>query len=165
MVIGGTFPRFEESQTQMMNNIEKFAKTFVEIGLTKIKEDEREKFTDPGVNMTITDAVKIASRKNNEELHKILADLIVQRVQYDDELKQVVFNEAIVIMDKLTSNQLKIITLLFVMNRISWHKIQNMSQLNIFAEKVFSKLIPFRDTKAELGHLGSTSWTETSLGS
>lgn len=165
-VIGGSFPSFEKSQTKMMDNVENFAKTFVEIGLSSITKEEREKFSDPDLRMALTDAVKIASRKSNTELHKILSHLIIQRVQHDDEIKQVVFNEAISVMGKLTANELKIITLVFTLTRVSWHKLQTNEDLKKFFEEVISKLIPFKDTQAEFGHLESVSCiNNASLGS
>lgn len=164
ILIEGEFPKFENSQLKMKNNIENFAKIFVKMGLGKISEEDKEKFTDPDLRFILTDAVKTASRKNDSNLHEILSNLVIQRIHHDDEIKQVVFNEAISIMGKLTSNQLKIITLHFVLTKVSWHKIQTIENLNIFFKDVFSKLIPFKDTDAEFGHLQSIGCMQQSIG-
>lgn len=164
ILIGGDFPKFEESQEKMRDNIESFAKTFVKMGLGKISEEDKEKFTDPDLRFVLTDAVKTASRKNDNNLHEVLSNLVIQRIQHDDEIKHVVFNEAISIMGKLTSNQLKIITLNFVINKVSWHKIQTLEDMKLFFEEVISKLIPFKDTDAEFGHLQSISCIQQSIG-
>lgn len=156
-LIGGSFPKLEESQSKMIDNIENFAKTFVKIGLDKISEEDREKFSDPDLRMTLEDAVKIASRKNNPDIHKILSNLIVKRIQYDDEIKQIVFNEAIATIGRLTANQLKIIALNFILTRVSWNEIQEWKDLEKFFEDPISKLIPFKDTDAEFGHIEAVS--------
>ncbi|MCH7649382.1 MAG: hypothetical protein IIA83_12365, partial [Thaumarchaeota archaeon] len=123
------------------------------IGLDKISEEDRQKFSDPDLRMTLEDAVKIASRKNNPDIHKILSNLIVKRIQHDDEIKQIVFNEAIATIGRLTANQLKIIALNFILTRVSWTEIQEWKDLEKFFEDPISKLIPFKDTNAEFGHI------------
>lgn len=156
-LIGDPFPKLEESQSKMRDNIENFAKTFIKIGLGKISKENKEKFSDPDLRMTLEDAVKTASRKNNPDIHKILSNLIIQRIQHDDEIKQIVFNEAISSIGKLTANQLKIIALNFVFVHVSWHTIKNWKELENFFENILSKLLPFRDTLTEFGHIESVS--------
>lgn len=164
-LMGGDFPQFAESHSKMLDNIEKFSQTFMKIGSNKIKDNQKQKFSDPDLRMSLEEAVKVAARKDSEEIHKILSHLIVRRVQHDDEIKKVVFNEAIGTVGRLTANQLKIIALTFVLTRVAWNTFTAWKDLENFFEQVISKLIPFRDTDSELGHIESVSCGHFSISS
>lgn len=153
---GRSLPNLEPAQSKMKDNVESFA-SFFKSDLEKITEKQKEQFKDPDLILTLENAVKIASRKSSAEIHEILSSLIVHRIQHDDEIKKVVFNGAISAIGNLTANQLKIISLTFMFTRVSWKSINTWEEFVRFFNNIVSKLIPFKDTPTEFGHIESVS--------
>ncbi len=97
-----------------------------------------------------------ASKSPSKELHTGLANLIASRVNVDsDELKRIVFNEAIKTIEKLTKNQLKIITLVFILKHTKRQGVTTIEQFNGYLETL-RPLLDFKDSKAEYQHIQYT---------
>jgi len=95
-----------------------------------------------------------ASRSSSIELHKNLSTLIVQRINNDNEdLKRIVYDEAISTINKLTNDQLKILTLCFLIKRTKLNGITNIAQFNNYLESRIKPFIDFKGTTAEFEHL------------
>lgn len=95
-----------------------------------------------------------ASRSSSNELHRSLSSLIIQRINNDeDDLKRIVYNEAISTIDKLTIDQLKIITLTLLLRNssnssiISWDTFNNYLNINI------KPFLGFKNTRIEFQHI------------
>ena len=91
--------------------------------IDKIKglpEEEIAKLKEPDTLFALMEAAQISGRKQNSELRTLLSNLVLKRIKNDktseEELKNIVFNEAISTITKLTVNQLKIITLSFLLS-------------------------------------------------
>lgn len=120
------------------------ANEFVRLLTSKIKElpeNEMAKLKEPDTQLTLLEAAKISGRKQDENLRNLLANLVVSRIKNDktgkEELKNIVYNEAISTINKLTVDQLKIITLCYLLrytfyNRIvSWDTFKNYLNTHI----------------------------------
>ena len=109
---------------------EERANEFVKLLISKIKElpeNEIAKLKQPDTQLTLIEAAKISGRKQDEELRNLLANLVVSRIKNDktgkEELKNIVYNEAISTINKLTIDQLKIITLCYLLRYTSYNGI------------------------------------------
>ena len=95
-----------------------------------------------------------ASRSSSESLHKTLSSLIVQRVNVDNEdLKRVVYNEAISTVEKLTIDQLKILAISFLLTRTRRQNLKTLGEFRTYLEQVIGPFIDFKGTVAEFEHL------------
>lgn len=165
MMMGNNEEFSKKSQIKMTENMDNFAKIFVETGLKKISESNKEKFADPDLRFTLENALKTASRKDDETLHQVLSSLIVQRIESKENLEEIVFNEAILVMGKLTENQLKIIALCFILRYTTRVIDATKENLINFYHNCFEKLFPISITNTQLGYIESVSCGSSSIGS
>lgn len=95
-----------------------------------------------------------ASRSSSESLHRTLSSLIVQRVNVDSEdLKRVVYNEAISTVEKLTIDQLKILAIAFLLTRTRRQNLKTLDEFRNYLEQSVGPFIDFKGTAAEFEHL------------
>ena len=107
-----------------------------------------------------------ASRSSSSDLHKNLSSLIIQRVNYDNEdLKRIVYNEAISTVEKLTNDQLKILTLCFLIKRTKLDGLNSVEQFIKYLERKVNPFMDFKKTTAEFEHLVYTGCASISIGS
>jgi hypothetical protein len=107
-----------------------------------------------------------ASRSSSAELHKNLSSLIIQRINNDSEdLKRIVYDETISTINKLTRDQLKILTLCFLLKRTKMNGLTNIAQFNQYLEQRIKPFIDFKKTTAEFEHLVYTGCASISIAS
>jgi len=98
-----------------------------------------------------------AARNDDEDLHKTLSKLIVTRVKENNiDIKRVVLNGAISTAGKLTLNQMKIITLSFLMKNTRFMSVRNWEGLKNNFEIKIKPFIDFSGTQSELLYLQYT---------
>lgn len=107
-----------------------------------------------------------ASRSPSPDLHKNLSSLIIQRVNFDNEdLKRIVFNEAITTIEKLTTDQLKILTLCFLIKRTKNNGLLDLDQFKQYINQKIKPFVDFKRTTAEFEHLAYTGCASISIAS
>lgn len=95
-----------------------------------------------------------ASRSSSIDLHKNLSSLMIQRINSDNEdLKRIVYNEAITTIEKLTTDQLKILTLCFLLRRTRFNSLNSIEQFKQYLDQHIKPFIDFKRTTAEFEHL------------
>lgn len=98
-----------------------------------------------------------AIRSSSIELQKSLSLLIVQRINNDDEeLRRIVFNEAIETIDKLTVNQQKQLALCLLMTRVTIDSLTDIKKFIEFIEKKVLPLLDYNESAVDLMHLTYT---------
>lgn len=146
----------EETKMQISQNQKSYFQALSE-SLQKIDKDnfEVKRIIDSPDFQYISKKASIsASRSSSVNLHKNLSSLIVQRVNSDNEnLKRIVYNEAINTIEKLTIDQLKILTLCFLLKRTKLGGLTNFEQFKEYLEKNIRPFINFKQTTAEFEHL------------
>jgi hypothetical protein len=146
---------------------------FVRFLTDKIKElpeEEISKLQDPDTQLALIDAANISGRKQNSELRNLLSNLVIKRIKNDnsgkEELKNIVFNEAISTINKLTVDQLKIITLCYLLKYAFNRKINSWSALDEYLNTRVKPFTGFKNTDTEFRHveyagcgsIGLVSW-------
>lgn len=146
----------EETKMQISQNQKSYFQALSE-SLQKIDKDnfEVKKIIDSPDFQYISKKASIsASRSSSVNLHKNLSSLIVQRMNSDNEdLKRIVYNEAINAIEKLTIDQLKILTLCFLLKRTKSGELTNLEQFKQYLEQRIKPFIDFKQTRAEFEHL------------
>lgn len=91
---------------------------------------------DPGMLCSLYTAQKEYAKTGNKDLRDILIDILIQRAALDTRsLKQIVMDESIEVLQKLTSGQLDLMTIIFVIKQVNITDIVNMQNLLLFLEK------------------------------
>jgi len=145
---------------------------FKKLLTSKIKnlpEEEIAKFKDPDTQLTLIEAAKISGRKQNEELRNLLANLVISRIKNDktgkEELKNIVYNEAISTINKLTVDQLKIITLCYLLRYTSYSGIKSWDTFKNYLNTHIKPFLGFKNTDAEFQHLEYAGCGNIGIGS
>lgn len=105
------------AQEEAQRRVDLLKKRISETVSSKLSNDELSKFGEPDVQYALFEAIKAGARSDNQTLRNILTSLIVERVRKnDDDLKRIIYNEAIATLGKLTSNQLDILALRLIVD-------------------------------------------------
>jgi len=134
--------------------------------IAELPETEILKLKEPDTQLALIEAANISGRKQNTELRNLLANLVVGRIRNDksgkEELKNIVYNEAISTINKLTVDQLKIITLCYLLRYTYYKGIVSWENFNDYLNNLIKPFLGFKNTNAEFQHIeyagcGSTS--------
>ena len=166
-LLGSVFGELpDETKTQITQNQKSYFQALSE-NLQKIVKDSSnlKKIIDsPDFQFISKKASISASRSSSIDLHKNLSSLIAQRVNFDNEdLKRIVYNEAITTIEKLTTDQLKILTLCFLLKRIKLGGLTNLEQFKQYLDQRIKPFIDFKRTTAEFEHLVYTGCASISV--
>lgn len=151
---------------------EERANEFVKLLISKVKElpgNEMAKLKEPDTQLTLIEAAKISGRKQNEELRNLLANLVVSRIKNDragkEELKNIVYNEAISTVNKLTIDQLKIISLCYLLRYTSYGGIISWDTFKNYLNTHIKPFLDFKNTNAEFQHIEYAGCGSIGIGS
>jgi hypothetical protein len=98
--------------------------------LQQIEDVALESFKDPDVQYQIFNAQKEYARNGDKDLAEMLTNLLVERVKEPDRnLKQVVLNESMTVLPKLTSAQVNVLTWIFIVRLMKINDIANLEGL------------------------------------
>ena len=166
-VFESNFPKLkEQAEIEAKKNVKLFIEELNKKISDRLSEEEINKFQDPDIQYALYEAIKSNARKSSEELRKNLSTLMVERVKNDDkDLKRIVYNEAIGTIGKLTTNQLKILTLCFLLRYTKYTGIVNRETFNNYLNTRIKLFLDFKSTNAEFQHLQYTACANISIGS
>lgn len=131
------------------------------------QNDELKKVIDSPDFQYISKTASIsASRSSSEELHKNLSSLITHRINNNDEdLKRIVYDEAITTLGKLTTDQLKIITLCYLLKYTSYGGIVSWETYKNYLNSHIKPFLEFKNTNAEFQHIEYAGCGSIGIGS
>lgn len=137
--------------------------------LSTLPEEEILKLKEPDTQMALLEAATISGRKQNPDLRAVLADLVINRIKNDqsgkEELKNIVYNEAITTIGKITSDQLKIITLCYLLRYVSFLNINSWDAFKNYFSKNISPFIDFNNTDSQFQHIEYAGCGSIGIGS
>lgn len=144
--------------------IEKFTDNIIET-LKNKEEKLLEKFVDPDIQYNLFSAQQSIARNNSQDLEKLLTEVIIERLDSENKLEQIILNEAINTIPKLTNIQIELLSVIF---SIRYSKFQTNSILD-FKEKLkkyYSHLsYPNTISSTTIQHLEFTGCGTKTLGS
>lgn len=121
-------------------------------------EKEINKFKDPDVQYALYEAEKGAARRDSEDLRENLSDLIIARIKNDDDdLKKLIYNEAISTINKITTNQLKILAIVLALRYLNFPFIRDWESFNIHFNMHIKPLLDFDESEINFTHLDYSS--------
>ena len=166
-VFENNFPKLkEQAEIKAKKNIQLFIGDLSRKVDNDLSKEEINKFRDPDIQYVLYEAIKSNARKNSEKLRENLSALIVKRIQNDDkDLKRIVYNEAIETIGKLTVNQLKILTLHYLLTYTTYRGISNWATFNSYLNTSIKPFLDFKNTNADFQHLQYASCANISIGS
>ena len=111
--------------------------------LIKLKENQQESlagFQDPGMLTAIYDAQKAFVRSGDEVLEAVLVDLLQERFNSEErDLKQIILDQALNVASMLTSQQMDILSLVFILTQT---KRNGLATLEEFYQYLESDIAP-----------------------
>jgi len=112
--------------------------------LKKLKEQQEENlstFQDPGMQTAIYDAQKAFVRSGDEDLESILVDLLHERFGSGERnLKQIILDQALNVSSMLTSQQMDVLSLVFVFTQTHRHGIGTLEGFYQYLESTIAPL-------------------------
>lgn len=158
----------DEAEKIYNQRTEEFKKFLID-KIKDLPEEEIAKLKEPDTQMALIEAAKISGRKQNEEIQKLLANLVISRIKNDksgeEELKNIVYNEAISTINKLTIDQLKIITLVYLLHYTSYSGIISWEAYRNYLDSHIKPFLDFKNTNAEFQHIEYAGCGSIGIGS
>lgn len=100
-----------------------------------------EKTADPDIRYDLFEVQKAYARFGDKEMADLLVDVLVQRTEENASFSKIVLNEALSVIPKLTQLQIDILTLLYVIERVSYTNPKNNS-LGTFYDAFLAPFLP-----------------------
>lgn len=134
----------EKAAKKAMERAEEITDEFIAKFYNKIPELEN-KLQEPSVQSSMFNAQKEFAKTGDKELKEQLLDLLLQRINSDERsLKQIVLDEAISIIPKLTKDQINTLSLIFSAVYFNHRDIVNLNALENY---INNKLVNFYPEK------------------
>ncbi|MFA6397676.1 MAG: LPO_1073/Vpar_1526 family protein [Candidatus Paceibacterota bacterium] len=157
-----------DAQTAVDERI-KYFKERLFTDMNNLTEPELNRLKEPDAQYALREAAFISSKKTNKELINTLGKLVIGRIKNHqietEDLKNIVFSEAIKTIDKLTPNELKIITLCYILSNTFRKGIKTIEQFNEYLNNSIKPFINFKNTDAEFKHIDYAGCGSISMGS
>jgi hypothetical protein len=146
------------------------AEELVDDFLTEVKErnpNSLNSMEDPGMQYAIFTAQKEYAKTGDKDLSDMLVDILVDRAaQSERNLKQIVLDESLSTVPKLTLSQLDTLTIIFILKYSRNHDIGNLEQLKKYLEDYISPFTPLLSKEDSLyQHLEFAGCGSISMGS
>ena len=146
----------DEAKMLYQERVNEFSRALI-ARIKDLPESEMLKLREPDTQLVLVEAAKISGRKQTPELRSLLANLVIKRIQNDttgkEELKNIVFNEAITTINRLTVDQLKIITLCYLLRYTTYTGIADWNTFNKYLSTHVKPFLSFKNTNAEFQHI------------
>ena len=159
-----------ELSAKAADTARKRAEELVDDFLTEVKERNPASLNsmeDPGMQYAIFTAQKEYAKTGDKDLSDMLVDILVDRAaQQERNLKQIVLDESLSIVPKLTLSQLDTLTIIFILKYSRNHNVGNLVQLKKYLEDYIAPFTQLLSKENSLyQHLEFAGCGSISLGS
>ena len=128
---------------------EKFLKTFFEDS-----NQDKTKLEEPAVQSSIYEVQKAYARTGDEQLAQRLLDTLVARVISEERsINQIVLDEAISVLPKLTDNEVNLLSFMVSATKVQYQGINTLQAFDDFVNTALLKFFPDKISTSELKHL------------
>ena len=156
-LFAANFPKINEmAMRSAVTHVNRFAHILISsLKKAGINLDELElAFIDPDMQYIFNSTIETVARSGDDSLISIIVKLIIQRIRINSEQKKQLFNEAILTVNKLTKNQLDILTVSFLLyENIKNIYVNSWGELNNYFNKSIESLIKFEVNQMDLRHI------------
>lgn len=110
------YPKFaEKAKNEATRNKDEFTNALFRLVEDKLMSSKYYVFEKPDLQFVLLEAMIIASRNDSKIKRDILSNLIIERINSDEnEFAEIVYNEAIKSMSLLTSEQINVLSILYI---------------------------------------------------
>ena len=110
------YPKFaEKAKNEAIRNKDEFTSALFRLVEDKLLSSKYYVFEKPDLQFVLLEAMLIASRNDSKTKREILSNLIIERINSDEnEFAEIVYNEAIKSMSLLTSEQINVLSMLYI---------------------------------------------------
>lgn len=132
----------KEALNTAVQRVEEITNNFIE-RLKKDKPDSLESVNDPGFQSALYEVQKNYAKTGDKDMADVLVDILVDRVEHKErDLKQIVLDESINVIPKLTSSQLDTLTIIFLLKYSVNYGVVNIDTLKQY---LTNNIKPFTD--------------------
>ena len=149
------FPHFRKiAQEEAERNIEKLSAKFAD-KLNELESFNYKVLETPDFHYNLYKAIEIGARNGNEELHNFVAKILVKRIQFDNnETKRIILNESITTIEKISINQLKLLTFSFLFfTYFKMSRSENWESLNSYIKEYVESFMDYNYRIIDIQHL------------
>lgn len=149
------FPKFRAiAKEEAQANIEKLSAKFSE-RLQKLDLINAKILETPDFHYNLYRAIEIGARNAYEDLQDMLAELLVKRISFNgDDTRRMILNESIQTIDKVSNNQLKMMTFSFFMfDYWTKLKIQTWDDFNNYVSEYLQPFMDYEYKEIDIQHL------------
>lgn len=130
-LIEANFPILrEEAKTISMEYVEEFGKKFFD----RLKHEDVEKTQDrlksPDIQAAISSSVVHVARMTDKSHQEILCELLTEKINETEDEKNLILNDSIEIMTKITKNQILFLVLIYLLRNIG--KLQKQGDIIVY---------------------------------
>ncbi len=109
--------------------------------LRQQNEKDLNAFNDPGMQTAIYDAQKAFIRSGDEDLEAVLVELLTERMNTEQRgLKQIILDEALKVSESLTSQQMDVLSLVFIITSTCKNGLANLEDFHKYLETAIKPL-------------------------
>lgn len=124
----------QEALSTAVQRAEEITNNFI-LRLQKDKPSSLESVKDPGFQNALYEAQKSYAKTGDKDMADVLVDILVDRVEHQERsLKQIVLDESISVIPKLTSSQLDTLTIVFLLKYSINYSIINFETLKNYLD-------------------------------
>lgn len=135
--------------------------------IKNLNSKELDALKEPLIQYDVSEALKSVGKISDESLRATLSSLVEKRIKNDtkeDDLKKIVYSESIRTIEKLTINQLKIITLCYLVRYTRYSNIRNWKDYGKYLNHSIKPFLSFKNTEAEFQHIEYAGCGNISIG-
>lgn len=160
------FPKFRAiAREEALSNIESLSIKLTERLLSSNLKDSQflEK---PDFYYNLYRAIEVSARTEDEDLQDMLAELLVKRISFnEDDTRRIILNESIQIMDKVSSNQLKMLSFsFFTFNYYVKLNFQTWEGFNNYVSEYIKPFMDYEYRDIDIQHLDYCGCISTDYG-
>ncbi|GAB3910126.1 LPO_1073/Vpar_1526 family protein [Mucilaginibacter boryungensis] len=128
---------------------EKFLKTFF-----NGSDWDKAKLEEPAVQSSIYEVQKAYARTGDKELEQRLLDALLARIGSEERhINQIVLDEAIAVLPKLTDNEVKLLSLVVSATKVQYQGVNTLKAFDDFVNSGLMRFFPDKISPAESTHL------------
>lgn len=120
----------EEARTISMEYVEEFGKNFFDRLKQEDLEKTQERLKSPDVQAAISSSVVHVARMTEKSHQEILCELLTEKINETEDEKNLILNDSIEIMTKITKNQILFLVLIYALRNIT--KLQKRGDIIVY---------------------------------
>lgn len=134
LVIRAEMASLKEEAFKIVNQrAEEFGNQIASKLSSDLDDKLKEKLSDPDIQYSINQAVVQVARKGFDEKSELLKELIVSKIETEEEDDGIIIDHALEITSKLTTNDIKFLSLIYYLRNIT--KLRNGINVTVLAEE------------------------------